>query len=165
VVVFPAVGLRLAIPRLVGFGHWRFLPWQSESFLLIEPTAGTLPLAEWLRSHGDSLRQRWDVLHAAAGILRRMHEADVGLGRDAGAVRAALTVTDNAGGLDLQLGDPAAVCRRRSRPAAVRADLAALFRELSLGRSERLRFLLAYLELRHTREAGRRRPWIGRLLQ
>jgi tRNA A-37 threonylcarbamoyl transferase component Bud32 len=153
----------VATPRLLAFGRRRFLPWQSESFLLIEPTAGTLPLTDWLRTRGDSPRQRWDVLHAAAGILRRMHEADVGLCHDA--VTAAFIVTDNPEGLDVQLGDPAAVRRRRSRTGFVRADLAAVFRELPLSRGERLRFLLAYLELRHTHEAGRRRPWIGRLLR
>jgi tRNA A-37 threonylcarbamoyl transferase component Bud32 len=155
----------VATPRLLAFGQKRFLPWQSESFLLIEPAAGTLPLADWLRTRRVAPRQRWDVLHAAAGILRRMHEADVCLRHDADAVAKALTVTDEADELEVLLGDPAAVCRRRARPAAVRADLAALLRLLPLSRSERLHFVLAYLELRRTREAGTRRRWIGRLLR
>jgi hypothetical protein len=155
----------VATPRLLAFGQRRFLPWQSESFLLIEPASGALPLAEWLRVRCDAPRQRWDVLHAAAGILRRMHEADVCLGRDPDALGEALTVTDGPAGLEVLLGDPSAVRRRRARPAAVRADLSALFRRLPLSRTERLRFLLAYLELRRPREAGPRRPWIGRLLR
>jgi tRNA A-37 threonylcarbamoyl transferase component Bud32 len=68
-------------PRLLAVGHRHARPWSTESFLLTETPAGTMPLAEWLADQaGQGLwtgerKQRRQWIAEAGRLLRRLHDA------------------------------------------------------------------------------------------
>jgi tRNA A-37 threonylcarbamoyl transferase component Bud32 len=149
----------IAVPKLLAVGQRFPLPWQSESFVLTVPVAGTVPFKQWLQRTWDD-RTRDQVLYEAGALLRRLHEAGYAVG--AHAERAFLLreeertfVVNPQEGLQ-RLGR---VCQRR-----VFADLRSLAQSFSLGRTQTLRFLYGYCgrkPVRNARAQGNDAPDTG----
>ncbi|MBW8058514.1 MAG: lipopolysaccharide kinase InaA family protein [Candidatus Methylomirabilales bacterium] len=136
--------LGLPVPRPVALGVRKGVL-RHESFLVTEALDGALPLQTVLFGERSVRgRRRWDVIRAAAGVLRRMHDAGVSQGDlHLGNMLARPGVgADEVFLIDLQRAQVGA----RVREAIRWRDLAILHggcREASL--TDRLRFLKAYL--------------------
>jgi tRNA A-37 threonylcarbamoyl transferase component Bud32 len=144
----------VATPRLLAVGQKHVRPWRTDSLLLLEPLQGTVPLAAWLASQGDGESRRL-VLRRAAEVLRRLHDAGCSFAPatapvDAFHVRAGDTP-------EVVLGTVEGLRKRCTRTLVMR-DLAALWAGLgaTCRRTERLWFLLGYLDVARLTPAARR---------
>ena len=63
----------IEVPRLLALGRRRGRPWQTYSFLLVEPPRDTVPLHYHLRQADIGERRR--LLRAAGRLLGRIHQA------------------------------------------------------------------------------------------
>ena len=137
--------LGLPTPRPVALGEPRRSLYR-EGLLVTEALDGVLPLDEALFGEGRVRgHQRFEVIGGAARLLRQMHESgvsqwDLHLGN--------ILARPQAGGTDFFLVDLQRVrVRTRLRKATRWRDLAVLHGGcFEASRSERLRFLKAYLE-------------------
>jgi hypothetical protein len=144
----------IATPRLLAVGQRQLRAWRSESLLLTEPPAGTVPLAAWLAGQGDADLRRL-VLRRTAELLRRLHDAGCSFLPGEPPAEA---VHVRAGDVpEVVLGDAGGVQKCCSARGAAR-DLAALCGGLgaTLRRTERLWLLLGYLELSRLTPRARR---------
>jgi tRNA A-37 threonylcarbamoyl transferase component Bud32 len=150
-------------PKVLAVGQRDRFFGQTESFLLVEPPAGTVSLELWLTQHSGPYccaaerSQRRRVLVEAGKVLRRMHDAGCYfVGRasqpDDSARLASLPLhvrLDEKGRPGVVLAGVVGIrkCHRPQR-ALVLADLTAVQVLLAAvcSRSERLRFLLSYLQ-------------------
>jgi tRNA A-37 threonylcarbamoyl transferase component Bud32 len=138
-------------PRLLAFGQYAVRPWRVDSMLLTERAAEALPLAEWFHFSPPDSAQRRLLTREAADVLRRLHAAACYLPADDERVAEAFQVQPQAGGPgQIVLADVAAL-ERRHHPCARLAlqnlvTMYATFRS-DCGRTDALRFLLAYLDV------------------
>jgi hypothetical protein len=131
-------------PRVLAFGQKRRWPWKADSFLLTQPPANALPLADVAanaRTDRDSLRR---LLCQAALLLRRLHQA--GCRCEAHQLTKQLVV---GSGEAVGLGSVEGIVACRSAPEASRvaADLLAFWQALppALRRpTDAVRFVRAY---------------------
>jgi hypothetical protein len=137
-------------PRLLAVGHRPRLP-GIESFLLIAPPAGAVDLAGWLaqspRRCVAEHKQRWRIIRCAADLVRRLHATGYCWGDAQGEPGPRLVLVDAPEAkARVALGSLAGL-RRGGNGAR---DLAVIYREWAgagISRSDRLRFLLAYLRV------------------
>jgi tRNA A-37 threonylcarbamoyl transferase component Bud32 len=153
-------------PRLLAFGQRSPRPWRTESLLLTEVLADSVPPGAGLARQPSRERRR--LLREAGALVRRMHEAACYLGDAADALR-----------IQAPAGAPAQIVlagvraiRRRHRPSAGLAsrDLATLRRGIgrAYSRTDALRFLLGYLDVPRLTPQARRlcgRPAVLRRVQ
>src|SRR5581483_24511 len=159
-------------PRLLAVGQRFQRPWRSESFLLTEPLPSHAGLAEtllhlnWQANGAEEYRR---LLRQAGLVLRGLHESGGYLPVHAGGDLARPFGIVPADGREQVLVRSVAELRlhRRSRRRRAWVDLQALYVRFSTGlisRTDALRFLLAYLEMKTLDAAGRQqlRDWLGR---
>jgi tRNA A-37 threonylcarbamoyl transferase component Bud32 len=139
--------LGLGTPRLLAVGQRHPRPWRTESFLLTEEPADTCALSGWLAGQaGRALTpgERHRLLREAGALLRRLHDAGFPAGRHL-AVRVGTAPCSQA----VVLGSLEGLRRHKilRTASAVRDVLAldGLAASALVSRSDRLRFLLAYL--------------------
>jgi hypothetical protein len=157
-------------PRLIAFGQRHFPPWRTDSFLLTEGSAGAVNLADWLSvcKPGDECMRR-DLLRQAGALVRRMHEAGCRLFLPTSRsrpYRCPLIVRTGAENVPvIAVGTVEGITARGKRGARVEhRDMVALLDRVSTPtwtRTDRLRFLLGYLDVRRLGSAHRH---LGRLL-
>ncbi len=143
----------IATPRLLAVGQraLRF-PWQMASFLLTEGPLGAASFEQWLRSHPrGALHQRRQLIREGAKTLRQIHDADCTLADRAIGDCPFQIQLDHDQPTRVVISDLAVLQRTRESGAViVLRDLAwlrASCASLLLGRTDELRFLLAYLDL------------------
>ncbi len=137
----------LATPKLLAFGQYT-LRGYTESFLLTEPLPEDAGFFDWLADRAHRPAERWHLIREAAIVLQVIHTAGYGLdpaGGDPGTQLCVCRAAD--GGVMVGLSHVEGL-RRRGRSVSAIRDLARLFQALPAGlggRTEALRFLLAYL--------------------
>jgi len=151
-------------PRLLAFGQRSTSPWRVESLLLTEALAGATPLEGWLRREpGSEVGRCRHLLREAGDVLRRLHAAACYFPADGERVAAAFRVQTLPEGREQVVLAGVAALQRRHRPSARHAvqDLVTLNGKFgTLGsRTDALRFLLAYLDLRRLSPEARRLTW------
>jgi hypothetical protein len=116
-------------PRLLAFGQRP----DGAGFILLQPPAGTVPLADWLRTPHPL---RAELLRAAGALLRRLHDAGYRL-----TDLAALHVRDRRRGPSPILADvqPLEECRSTGP-----RDLASIVHALSLSIRDSAAFVAGY---------------------
>ena len=144
----------ITAPRLLAVGQRFPWPWRSHSLLLTESPRGAVPLTAWLAEQGDSEPRRL-VLRRAAEILRRVHDAGCAFGVG-GSPAESLHVRADASP-EVVVGSIEGL-RKGARRATATNDLASLWATLSgtCRHTERLWFLLGYLDLPRLTPAARR---------
>lgn len=144
----------LTTPRLLAVGQRYPRPWRSESFLLTEPVPGLDSLPGWLASRasgGGDLGQYRRVVRESGSVVRRLHEAGCYLAAksDHDAAQCALAVQECGPDEPRVVVSDLTEIQARRRPGRGLAlrDLARWRHALgwSAGRTDALRFLLAYL--------------------
>jgi tRNA A-37 threonylcarbamoyl transferase component Bud32 len=72
----------IRVPRLLAMGQRHVRPWHTESFLLTEPLANGIALADWLATRGATgiafaaeRKQALRLVREAGSVLRRLHDA------------------------------------------------------------------------------------------
>jgi tRNA A-37 threonylcarbamoyl transferase component Bud32 len=140
-------------PRLLAVGQRRVFPGKTASFLLTEQPAASIPLTTWLTTACG--RQRWDIIRVVAGMLRRLHTAGCELDRRQhdDLTELFLVQVRPSEQPTVILGSVAPLqIRRHSGSVQRHKDLSVLhqkFQPDSCSRTDQLRFLLAYLGLKH----------------
>jgi hypothetical protein len=154
----------IALPRLLAVGQRRRQPWQADSFLLTEDMPGHVDLAEWLTASSDFGLRRHAVRQLAE-LCRRLHRTGHYFDSIVNPRCLFAVGFDNADQAGLALSSAEGLRRSRvARPKWQRHDLqrlAASFSTVS-SRTERLRFLLVYLDKR--RLDSEARQLVGRIL-
>ncbi len=156
----------IGTPQLLAFGQRLSCRGGIESFLLTEPPAEAISLHKWLsnearfRPSGAQPGQRRRLVQEAALLLRRLHDARWHLGEEPRLRKPAMAydcpfrVQQNSqNGPRVILGnvDSLRPCRRLRKKLALR-DLVFLRRHLAghlASRTDEMRFLVQYLEVRH----------------
>jgi hypothetical protein len=140
----------------VALGERRRFPWLGGSFILTAGVEGTR-LEDYLLGFGGNFREKRSILISLAGCARRMHRAGFAH-RDL--YLCHLFIPPPAKGVGLTLIDLQRVTRdARGHGRRVVKDLAALNYSApppAVTRTDRVRFLLAYLGRRRFDAAGRR---------
>ena len=135
-------------PRLLAVGHRATGPGETVSFLLTEHPARAITLAEWCsRGHDTSSRRR--CLSELADLVRRIHKSGYFFDCDALVMAQQFLVEED----DVLLRGVEHLRRRFPlSPQRIRKDLGSMDRAFAgcFSRTERLRFLLSYLQVAHS---------------
>lgn len=156
-------------PQLLAVGQRHLRGGQQESFLLIEKPAAGMDLVEKLaslsrrRPRNAERNQRRQLLHQAAVLLRRLHEAacyGVPRQREIDGPLSFLVRLEPGNQPVMMLATVEGLCRRRRpAPRLARRDLRSVFQGIPLegcGRTDAVRFLLAYLGLQRLDPAAKK---------
>jgi tRNA A-37 threonylcarbamoyl transferase component Bud32 len=163
-VLFRLQRYRVGTPRLVAVGQRQRFPGRMESLLVTAPPPGTIDLSAWLAERSRQplwtaqRKEQWRLVRDTGRLLRQVHEAGC---RGAGLLGRQLRVRPRApAGPTVVLGgvEGLRTCCRFERTSAwrdVRSFQAALLPALR-GRTDTLRFVLAYLGLARLNPTAKR---------
>ena len=179
VIIFRLERFGLSGPRLLAVGQRHQFPWSTRSFSLVQLPPKTIGLLKWLKGRSGrpawtaEAERRWRVLRETASVLRTINDAGYSISDWKGALAdlpkiagsALLCIEQGANGIPkVVLGRVTELrkCRRdRSLPAPdqVRAASSALA-TMFVSKSDRLRFLLAYLGLKRLTPEAKQLGWL-----
>ncbi len=178
-IIFRLERFGLLGPRLLAVGQRHQFPWSTGSFLLMQLPRKTISLFEWLKGRSGrpgwtaERKQRWRVLRETASVLRTIHDAGYSISdwkvaladlpKIAGS--ALFCIEQRAEGVPrVVLGRVTELRRcRRDRSPRSQGQMRAAFDSLATmfaGKTDRLRFLLAYLGLRRLTPEAKQLAWL-----